>query len=63
MDSLVGRLAPWTALWGGQLRGQPCGEAGFVDSLVGRQAPSGQPCGEVDSMDSLVGRPALWTAL
>ena len=28
MDSLVGRPAPWTALWGGWLRGQPCGEAG-----------------------------------
>ena len=38
MDSLVGRPAPWTALWGGQLRGQPCGEAGFVDSLVGRRS-------------------------
>ena len=63
MDSLVGRLASWTALWGGRLHGQPCGEARSVDSLVGRLAPSGQPCGEVDSMDSLVGRPALWTAL
>ena len=50
-------------MWGGRLHGQPCGEAGSVDSLVGKLASWTALWGGRLPVDSLVGRLASWTAL